>query len=172
VWFTGLPGAGKTTIADNLIARLERRGLVVDQLDGDAIRAHLSSELGFSRRDRDTNIARIAWVSSRLVRAGATVIVSAVSPYEQARRAARAIVEPLGTFVEVHVSTPVDECMRRDPKGHYGKALAGSLPGFTGISSPYEMPNAPELRIDTTRQTIDESTEEVVACLARLGLLR
>ncbi len=171
VWFTGLPGAGKTTIAHCLTPQLERRGFVVDHLDGDAVRSHLSSEFGFSRRDRETNIKRIAWVSSRLVRAGAIVLVSAVSPYEDSRRAARAIIEPCGRFVEVHVATPVDECIRRDPKGHYAKALAGELPGFTGVSAPYEVPNSPELRIDTTHCGFDESADEVTACLVHLDLL-
>jgi len=171
VWFTGLPGAGKTTIANSLTPQLERRGFVVDHLDGDAIRTHLSNDLGFSRRDRDTNIARIAWVSSRLVRAGAAVLVSAVSPYEESRQAARAFVEPFGRFVQVHVATPVDECIRRDPKGLYAKALAGELPEFTGVSAPYEVPRTPELRIDTTHSSLDETADEVFACLERLDLL-
>jgi adenylyl-sulfate kinase len=171
VWFTGLPGAGKTTIANSLTPELERHGFVVDHLDGDAVRAHLSSELGFSRRDRDANVARIAWISSRLVRAGAVVIVSAVSPYEEARQAARASVEPFGDFIEVHVSTPLDECIHRDPKGLYAEALAGVRPGFTGVSAPYEVPRAPELRIDTVHRTVQETTDEVLACLAHLCLL-
>jgi adenylyl-sulfate kinase len=171
VWLTGLPAAGKTTIAKTVAPRLEARGLVVDQLDGDVIRTHLSSELGFSREDRDKNVARIAWVSSRLARAGVGVLVSAVSPYEQSRRAARALVEGCGTFVEVHVATPVVECVRRDPKGLYAEALAGRRPDFTGVSAPYEVPESPELRIDTTTSSPDESADQVIACLERLSLL-
>lgn len=171
VWFTGLPGAGKTSIANTLAPQLERRGLVVDRLDGDAVRSHLSRGLGFSRRDRETNIARIAWVSSRLVRAGAVVLVSAVSPYEESRQAARGFVEPFGKFVEVHVSTPLEECIRRDPKGLYTEALAGRRPDFTGVSSPYEVPRAPELRVSTIHQTVGDTADEVIACLVRLGLV-
>ena len=143
VWFTGLPAAGKTTIADSLARRLEVRGLIVDQLDGDVIRTHLSSDLGFSRGDRDKNVNRIAWVSSRLARAGAAVLVSVVSPYEEARNAARALVEPFGAFVEVHGATPIVECIRRDPKGLYAEALSGKRSEFTGIPLPTRFPRPP-----------------------------
>src|SRR6266436_10366186 len=122
LWFTGLSGAGKTTIAELVRPELERRGRLVEWLDGDEVREHLSKGLGFSKEDRDTNIDRIGWVASRLTRHGAAVIVSAISPYAEARRNARALVEPYGPFVEIHVATPVEECERRDVKGLYAKA--------------------------------------------------
>ncbi|TML83605.1 MAG: adenylyl-sulfate kinase [Actinobacteria bacterium] len=171
LWFTGLSGAGKTTIAELVGPELERRGLLVDYLDGDVVRTHLSQGLGFSRADRDTNIERIGWVASRLTRAGAVVIVSAISPYEDARRAARALVEEHGAFVEVHVATSVDECARRDVKGLYAKALAGEIPEFTGVSDPYEDPREPELRLDTAETAPEESARLVVAKLEELGLV-
>ena len=140
LWFTGLSGAGKTTIANNVEPELERRGFVVDHLDGDIVRTHLSKGLGFSKEDRDTNIARIGWVASRLARAGAVVIVSAISPYEEMRRHARSLVEQHAPFVEVFVATPLEECARRDPKGLYAAAFAGEIDEFTGVSAPYEEP--------------------------------
>src|SRR5438093_8351295 len=121
VWFTGLSAAGKTTVANIVEAELEQRGLTVDHLDGDIVRTHLSKGLGFSKEDRDANIARIGWVASRLARAGAAVVVSAISPYEDARRHARALVEASSPFVLVHVATSLEECERRDPKGLYRK---------------------------------------------------
>jgi adenylylsulfate kinase len=171
VWFTGLSGAGKTTIAQLVGPELERRGLVVDYLDGDVIRTHLSQGLGFSRADRDANIERIGWVASRLTRVGAAVIVSAISPYEAARRRARALVEEHGPFVEVYVAASVDECARRDVKGLYAKALAGEIPEFTGVSDPYEEPLAPELRLETDSLTPDEAARLVVGKLEELGLV-
>src|SRR4051794_10648643 len=171
LWFTGLSGAGKTTIANNVEPELERRGFVVDHLDGDIVRTHLSKGLGFSKEDRDTNIARIAWVASRVARAGAVVIVSAISPYEEARKLARSVIEPNAPFVEVHVATSLDECARRDPKGHYAKAFAGELENFTGVSAPYEAPRDPELRVDTTGETPSETSARLLACLAELRLI-
>jgi adenylylsulfate kinase len=172
LWFTGLSGAGKTTIAELVAPELERRGLLVEWLDGDVVRTHLTKGLGFSKEDRDTNIERIGWVASRLTRHGAAVIVSAISPYEAARRKARALVEEAGgTFVEVYVSTPVEECERRDVKGLYEKARTGEIPEFTGVSDPYEEPASPELRIDTTEHEPEESARLVVSKLEELGLL-
>jgi adenylylsulfate kinase len=171
LWFTGLSGSGKTTIAELVAPELERRGLAVEWLDGDVVRTHLSKGLGFSKEDRDTNIERIGWVASRLTRHGAAVIVSAISPYEETRRKARALVEAEGAFVEVHVATPVEECERRDVKGLYAKARAGEIPEFTGVSDPYEDPADPELRIETTEHPPEESARLVVAKLDALGLL-
>jgi adenylyl-sulfate kinase len=171
IWFTGLSASGKTTIANIVEPELERRGLVVDHLDGDIVRTHLSKGLGFSKEDRDTNIARIGWVASRLARAGATVVVSAISPYEEMRRHARSLVEQHAPFVEIHVATPLEECARRDPKGLYAAAFAGEIEEFTGVSAPYEAPSAPELRIDTTGMTPTESAAEVLARLEELSLL-
>jgi adenylylsulfate kinase len=144
IWFTGLSASGKTTIANIVEPELERRGYVVDHLDGDIVRTHLSKGLGYSKADRDANIERIGWVASRLARAGAAVVVSAISPYAEARR---------------------------DPKGLYARAFAGELENFTGVSAPYEEPHAPELRLDTTGATPTESAAVVLARLAELHLL-
>jgi adenylyl-sulfate kinase len=171
IWFTGLSASGKTTIASNIAPELERRGLVVDHLDGDIVRTHLSKGLGYSKEDRDVNIARIAWVASRVARAGAAVIVSAISPYEEARRLARSLIEPHSPFFEVHVATPIEECARRDPKGLYARAFSGELTEFTGVSAPYEAPTHPELRIDTTDATPGESAAAVLARLEALNLI-
>lgn len=169
LWFTGLSGSGKTTISELVAPELERRGLLVERLDGDVVRTHLSNGLGFSKADRDANIERIGWVASRLTRAGAAVVVSAISPYEDARRKARALVEEFGPFVEVHVATPVEECERRDVKGLYARARAGEIPEFTGVSDPYEEPTHPELRIHTTEHAPEESARLVLAKLEELG---
>ena len=169
VWFTGLSGSGKTTISELVAPQLERRGLLVERLDGDVVRTHLSHGLGFSKEDRDANIERIGWVASRLTRAGAAVIVSAISPYAEARRKVRSLVEEFGPFVEVHVATPVEECERRDVKGLYAKARSGEIPEFTGVSDPYEEPVDPELRIDTTKHDPAESAQIVLAKLEELG---
>jgi len=171
VWFTGLSASGKTTIANIVEPELERRGFVVDHLDGDIVRTHLSKGLGFSKEDRDANIARIGWVASRLARAGAAVVVSAISPYAEARRHARSLVEQHAPFVEVHVATPLEECARRDPKGLYAAAFAGEIDDFTGVSAPYEEPAEPELRLDTTGFTPTESAAAVLARLSELNLI-
>jgi adenylylsulfate kinase len=171
LWFTGLSGAGKSTIAGIVGARLEEAGRAVEYLDGDVVRTHLSKGLGFSKEDRDTNIERIGWVASRLTRHGAAVLVSAISPYEATRRKARAMVEEFGTFVEVYVEASVDVCARRDVKGLYEKAFAGEIKEFTGVSDPYEAPTSPELVINTESGTPAESAQAVVEKLEELGLL-
>jgi adenylylsulfate kinase len=171
LWFTGLSGAGKTTIAEIVGPELERRGLAVEYLDGDVVRTHLSKGLGFSKEDRDTNIERIGWVASRLTRHGAAVLVSAISPYEETRQKARDLVEEHGLFVEVFVATSVEECARRDVKGLYEKAFSGEIKEFTGVSDPYEEPANPELRIDTEAHEPEESAQIVVEKLAELGLV-
>jgi len=171
VWFTGLSAAGKSTIAALVAAELEARGAIVDRLDGDVVRTHLSKGLGFSKEDRDTNIERIGWVASRLARAGAAVVVSAISPSEEARRKARALVEEEARFVLVHVATSLEECERRDPKGLYAKAHTGELKEFTGVSDPYEKPVDPELRIETEGRSPEESAQIVIGKLEELGLL-
>src|SRR5207245_3127047 len=130
LWFTGLSGSGKTTIVHLVGPDLERRGHIVEYLDGDTVRTHLSKGLGFSKQDRDTHIERVGWVASRLTRHGAAVIAAAISPYEATRRRARELVEQFGPFVEVHVAASVDECARRDVKGLYAKAFAGEITGF------------------------------------------
>jgi adenylylsulfate kinase len=171
LWLTGLSGSGKTTLAHVLGPELDARGHVVEYLDGDTVRTHLSKGLGFSKEDRDTNIERIGWVASRLTRHGAAVIVAAISPYEETRRRARAMVEEHGPFVEVFVKASVDECARRDTKGLYAKAFAGEIKGFTGVDDPYEEPSAAEVVIDTEVQSPAESAQLVVAKLEELGLV-
>src|SRR5262245_39351361 len=168
VWLTGLPSAGKTTIAYRLSDLLEGRGYPVQVLDGDEVRRHLSKGLGFSREDRDENIRRIAYVAKLLTRAGAVVIVAAISPYRSAREEARGEIQ---RFVEVFVDCPKEECIRRDVKGLYQKALRGELPTFTGISDPYEAPRNPEVVVRTHVDSIEEATAKVLRALHMLGYL-
>jgi len=171
LWFTGLSGAGKSTIAHLVGPELERRGHVVEYLDGDTVRTHLSKGLGFSKEDRDTNIERIGWVASRLTRQGGAVIAAAISPYEETRRKARELVEEFGSFVCVHVQASVEECARRDVNGLYAKAFAGEIKGFTGVDDPYEEPRSPEVVVDTEETTPEEAAAIVVAKLEELGLV-
>jgi adenylylsulfate kinase len=172
LWFTGLSGSGKTTIAELVRPELERRGLLVEWLDGDEVREHLSKGLGFSKEDRDTNIDRIGWVASRLTRHGAAVIVSAISPYEEARRKAREMVEAHGTFVEVFVDASVEECARRDVKGLYEKAFRGEIKEFTGVSDPYQAPPSPEVCIESEHEDPEESARRILVVLEEKGLIR
>ena len=171
LWFTGLSGAGKSTIAHLVGPELERRGHIVEYLDGDTVRTHLSKGLGFSKEDRDTNIERIGWVASRLTRHGAAVIAAAISPYAATRRAVREMVEEWGPFVEVHVKASVDECARRDVKGLYQKAFKGEITSFTGVDDPYEDPPDPELVVQTESQSPEESARLIVDRLEQLGLV-
>ena len=171
LWFTGLSGAGKTTIAEIVRPELERRGRKVEWLDGDEVREHLSKGLGFSKEDRDANIDRIGWVASKLTRHGAAVIVSAISPYAGARDKARAMVEEHGTFVEVFVDASVEECARRDVKGLYEKAFRGEIKEFTGVSDPYEAPANPEICIESEHEEPQESAVRIVELLEVRGLI-
>jgi adenylyl-sulfate kinase len=171
LWFTGLSGSGKTTIAHLVGPELDRRGLVVEYLDGDTVRTHLSKGLGFSKEDRDTHIERVGWVASRLTRQGGTVIAATISPYEATRQQARERIEEVGTFVEIYVKTSVDECAKRDVKGLYEKAFKGEIKEFTGVSDPYEEPSNPELVIDTEQHEPEESAALVVTKLEELGLI-
>ena len=168
LWFTGLSGAGKTTVAQVVERALRERGLNVEVLDGDVVRTHLSKGLGFSREDRDTNIRRIGFVANLLTRNGVAVIVAAISPYRSVRDEARAEIK---RFAEVFVKCPLEECARRDVKGLYKKAMAGEIPAFTGVSDPYEEPLDPELVLDTTKEGPEESARRVIATLERLGYL-
>jgi adenylylsulfate kinase len=170
LWFTGLSGAGKTTIAEIVGPELERRGLLIEYLDGDIVRTHLSKGLGFSKEDRDTNIERIGWVASRFTRAGVVTLVSAISPYIETRATVRAMVEEFGPFVEVFVDTSVEECARRDVKGLYAKAFAGEIKEFTGVSDPYEPPPSPDLHIRTEEESAEDSAARVLAVLEARGL--
>jgi len=171
LWFTGLSGAGKTTIAHLVGPELEARGHLVEYLDGDTVRTHLSKGLGFSKEDRDTNIERIGWVAGRLVRHGAAVLCAAISPYEETRARARETVEEFGPFIEVYVKASVEECARRDVKGLYEKAFAGEITGFTGVDDPYEEPSDAEVVIDTEGISPEEGARRVVERLEALGLV-
>ena len=171
LWFTGLSGSGKSTIAHLVGPELDRRGCIVEYLDGDTVRTNLSKGLGFSKEDRDTNIERIGWVASRLTRHGAAVVVAAISPYDATRKRVRALVEEQGPFVEVWVKAPVEECARRDVKGLYAKAYAGEITQFTGVDDPYEEPEDAEIVADTLALQPDESVALVLAELERLGVV-
>jgi adenylylsulfate kinase len=171
LWFTGLSGSGKSTIAHIVGPELDRRGLVVEYLDGDNVRTHLSKELGFSKEDRDTHIERLGWVASRLTRQGGAIITAAISPYEATRRMAREMIGEVGTFVEVYVKASIEECARRDVKGLYEKAFKGEIKEFTGVSDPYEEPSDPEIVLDTEAHSPEESAGLIVAELEKLGLV-
>jgi adenylylsulfate kinase len=169
VWFTGLSGAGKSTIAEMLYHEFQARGLKTEILDGDVVRQNLSKGLGFSKEDRDTNIRRIGFVADLLTRNGVATICCPISPYRATRDEVRA---QIGEFVEVFVYATVDEIAEhRDPKGLYKKALAGEITGFTGVDDPYEEPLDPELVVDTLVQSPEESLGTVLATLQRLGYI-
>jgi sulfate adenylyltransferase len=165
VFLTGLSGAGKSTIADALVAGLEADGRAVTVLDGDVVRTHLSSELSFSREHRDLNIRRIGWVAGEVVRHGGTVVVAAIAPYDKAREEARALVEQHGRFLLVHVATSLEVCEQRDVKGLYARARAGEIPEFTGISDPYEPPSSADLVIDTAGTPLEEAVARIRAAM-------
>ena len=166
IWLTGLSGAGKSTLAGVLATELRAGGHNVEVLDGDAIRENLSRGLGFSREDRDTNIRRIGFVADLLTRNGVIVIVSAISPYREVRDEVRA---RIADFMEVHVHCTLQELIRRDVKGLYSRALAGEITHFTGVSDPYEEPLEPDVRVDSSTQTIEESARAIMDAL--LGLV-
>lgn len=169
VWFTGLSGSGKSTIAELLCAELEQRGVRWELLDGDVVRTHLSKGLGFSQEDRDTNILRIGWVAERLTYHGVAVVCSAISPYRAIRDEVR---KHVGQFVEVFVDCSLEECIRRDRKGLYAKALTGEIPNFTGVSDPYEQPENPEVILHTDRDSPEDCLRQLLAGLEELGYLR
>lgn len=172
VWLTGISAAGKTTVGDLIAAELGRRGLLVERLDGDVVRRHLTAGLGFDKAGRDANVKRVAWVASRLTRAGAAVVVSLISPYAEARRAARELVEEHGAFVEVFADASLETCIARDPKGLYAKALRGEIKDFTAVSDPYEPPERPEVHLHTDRDSPEEAAAQVLAHLEAAGLVR
>jgi len=172
LWLTGLSGAGKTTLAGLLEQEMRARGLAVEGLDGDEIRTNLSKGLGFSKEDRDTNIRRIGYVCRLLSRNGVAAISAAISPYREVRDEVRRLIEADGAaFVEVFVKCPIEVLAERDVKGLYKKALAGELKGFTGVSDPYEEPLAPEVVIESNRETVEYSVTKILRELERRQLL-
>jgi adenylylsulfate kinase len=172
VWLTGLPSAGKTTIATALAEQLAARGRRVEVLDGDEIRTFLSAGLGFSRADRDQNVQRIGFVAELLASHGVIVLVPVIAPYADSRAAVRERHQAAGTgYLEVHVATPVEVCSQRDVKGLYARQAAGEISGLTGVDDPYEAPAEPDLRIETHRQDVEESTAALSALLSERGLL-
>lgn len=157
LWLTGLSGAGKTTVASAVEAALRGQSVATEYLDGDAVRA--LSPSGFSRADRDAHVRRVGFLASRLEHHGVTVICALISPYAEARDYVRAL---CANFIEIHVSTPLEECERRDPKGLYARARRGEIGSFTGVSDPYEPPARPELTLDTSRLTLEEAVARVL----------
>ncbi|MFE9681173.1 adenylyl-sulfate kinase [Streptomyces sp. NPDC006285] len=171
VWLTGLPSAGKTTIAYELATRLREEGHRVEVLDGDEIRTFLTAGLGFSREDRHTNVQRIGFVADLLSRNGVKTLVPVIAPYADSREAVRERHQKSGTaYVEVHVATPVEVCSERDVKGLYAKQAAGEISGLTGVDDPYEEPESPDLRIESHTQSVQESAAALYALLAERGL--
>ena len=169
LWFTGLSGAGKSTITGHLVEELKSRGSKVEVLDGDIVRENLSKGLGFSKEDRDTNIRRIAFVADLLSRNDVPVITAAISPYKEIRDEAREMMD--GRFIEAYVKVSLEEAERRDVKGLYKKARAGEIKEFTGVSDPYEAPEDPELVLDTENQTPEESAQQIIAYLEERDLI-
>src|SRR5215213_4951087 len=169
LWFTGLSGAGKTTISEIVEHELREKLGKVEVLDGDIVRTNLSKGLGFSREDRDTNVLRIGFVADLLTRNGVGVLVSAISPFKEARDQVRRMIGD--GFIEVFVDAPIEVCAERDVKGLYKKAFSGEIPQFTGVSDPYEPPTAPELHIRTDEEEPRESAARVIGHLEELGYL-
>ena len=168
LWFTGLPCAGKSTLAELVAKELRRRGRVVEVLDGDVVRTNLSRGLGFSKEDRDENIRRIGFVCKLLSRHGGVAIAAAVSPYRAARDEVRASIEH---FVEVYVNAPLETCIQRDAKGLYKKAMSGQIQNFTGVNDPYEPPLNPELIVESSQEPPEASAAHVLAKLEQMGLV-
>jgi len=169
VWFTGLSGAGKTTLARAVYDELKKRGHRVEILDGDVVRQYLTKGLGFSKEDRDENIRRIGFVAHLLTRNGVIVLVAAISPYRATREEVR---RKIGDFIEVYVNAPLEVCEKRDVKGLYKKARAGEIKNFTGIDDPYEPPLNPEVECRTDLEEVEESVAKVLGKLEELGYLR
>jgi len=166
LWFTGLSGAGKTTLASRCEEIFLERGMKVEVLDGDVVRTNLSKGLGFSKEDRDTNIRRIGWVCHILTRNDVVAIGAAISPYQAIRDENRKMI---GRFVEVYCRCPIEVLKKRDPKGMYEKALRGEIKGFTGVDDPYEPPDKPEVVIESDKETVDQSVSKIIRTLELLG---
>lgn len=169
LWFTGLSGAGKTTLAHAVEKELLARGRHIEILDGDVVRTHLSKGLGFSKEDRDTNIRRIGFVCHLLTRNHAGVISAAISPYRSIRDEVRSQIGE--NFIEAYVKCSLDACIQRDVKGLYAKALAGEIKEFTGVSDPYEEPLNPELVLETDKESLEECTARIIAYLEKHGFI-
>lgn len=172
LWFTGLSGAGKTTLTNEIVPQLKARGVKIEVLDGDEVRTNLSKGLGFSKEDRDTNIRRIGYVARLLSRNGVGVIVAAISPYKEIRDEVRKDIESHGAaFVEVFVQASLDTLVQRDVKGLYKKAIAGEIANFTGVSDPYEAPEQPEILVSSDSETVEESAAKIIDHLEESGLI-
>lgn len=169
LWFTGLPSSGKSTLADALAKELETKyALPVERLDGDVVRQTICKDLGFSAEDRQKNIERITLIAKLLTKNRAAVLTSFVSPYRQVRENSR---KEIGDFIEVYTKCPVEECIRRDPKGNYKKALAGEIPNFTGISDPYEEPATPEIVVETDKENVAQCIQKITKSLKEMRYL-
>jgi adenylylsulfate kinase len=168
LWFTGLPSSGKSTLARMVETRLTQMGFHTEVLDGDEVRLRLSKGLGFSKEDRDENIRRISYVANIITRCGGVAITCAISPYREIRDEAR---KEIGRFVEIYVKCPIEECIKRDVKGLYKRAISGEIPNFTGISDPYEEPLRPEITLETNIETMNESVEKILRILKELGYI-
>jgi adenylyl-sulfate kinase len=168
LWFTGLSGSGKTTLAKALEPELRRRGLKVERLDGDIVRQSLTRDLGFSKEDRDRNIERVTFVAKLLTRNGVATLCSFISPYIERRKQSR---QEIGSFVECYVECPLEVLVERDVKGLYGKAMAGEIENFTGVSDPYEPPPGPEITVNSATQSVEESVAIILRRLQELGYL-
>jgi len=168
VWFTGIPCCGKTTIADQVAIVLKKKDYTVERLDGDVVRQGLTSDLGFSKKDRDENIRRVTFVAKMLTRNNVIVLATFVSPFREQRRNARKEIE---RFVEVYVRCPVEICMKRDVKGMYQRALEGKIKHFTGVDDPYEEPEHPELILNTDTESPEESVKKVLQTVEKLGYI-
>jgi len=171
VWFTGLPGSGKTTVANAVASRLRELGYRVEVLDGDWVRKTINPDAGFTREKRRIHLRRVAWIARLLARNGVVVLCSFVSPYRSVRKEIREIIEKEAPFIEVYCKCSLQECIRRDPKGLYRKALRGEIKHFTGISDPYEEPENPELTLDTEHELPSKNAEKVLDKLRKLGLI-
>ncbi len=167
LWFTGLPSSGKSAVADRVAKILREKECPVERLDGDIIREKLSSDLGFSKKDREENIRRVTYVAKLLTSYGVIVLASFISPYRKMRETAR---EEIGAFIEVYVKCPLEICIERDTRGMYKKAIQGEIKNFTGISAPYEEPQDPEILLETDKETLEESANKIIEYLTKGGL--
>ena len=168
LWFTGLACSGKSVLADTVAENLKKRGMKVERLDGDIVRKSLTRDLGFSDEDRKMNIERVTFVAKLLTRNGVAVLASFISPFNDIREYSR---KEIGTYILVYVKCPIEVCEQRDIKGMYAKARAGEIKQFTGIDSPFEEPDNPDIIVDTSKQKVEESKEEILKALDKMGYL-